>query len=175
MIKRIKKAPKTQRTYTKVFKNLKKKAEMLSQRKAGRSYVDLARHYGVDHTTIIYHCEKAGLLVFSDIQKRNEMLQKVIDGQSIEDVSILYEVPRTMIESYCIRAGIKGMKVQTSARLTPVGLSGPKRRMIAREKQYKKYRKFKGPSEKTEAQRKEEKEEIKKIKLEKLRVELLTY
>ena len=148
---------------------------MLSLRQSGRSYVDIARHYGVDHTTIIYHCEKAGLLLFSDDKKRQEMLQKVRDGQSVEDVAILYEVPSTMIESYCKRAGMKGMKIQNSSRLTSIHLSGPKQIMLAREKQYGKYRKFKSPSDKTEAERKKEAEEIKKIKLEKLRAELLAY
>ena len=35
--------------------------EMLVLRMAGATYNDLGRRYEVDHTTIIYHCKKAGI------------------------------------------------------------------------------------------------------------------
>lgn len=42
-----------------VFKDPEKKAEMISFRAKGYAYADIARYYGVDHTTIMYHCRVA--------------------------------------------------------------------------------------------------------------------
>lgn len=42
-----------------VFDDPAKKAEMLKYREQGYAYADIARLYGVDHTTIMYHCRKA--------------------------------------------------------------------------------------------------------------------
>lgn len=44
-----------------VFDDPKKKAEMIDLRKQGYSYLEISRKYGVDHTTIIYHCRIAGI------------------------------------------------------------------------------------------------------------------
>ena len=38
--------------------------EMLKLRSEGRSLISLARMYGVDHTTIIYHCQKYRIIPF---------------------------------------------------------------------------------------------------------------
>jgi hypothetical protein len=94
-----------------VFSEPAVKAEMLSLRRAGYSYIQIARKYGVDHSTIVYHCKKAGLLLFTDKWLLGEMLDKVRAGVDIDSVAILYGCSRTVIESYCHRAGITGIEV----------------------------------------------------------------
>lgn len=47
----------------KIFNDLDTRAQMLDLRRSGYSYKAIAIKYGVDHTTIIYHCRRAGLLL----------------------------------------------------------------------------------------------------------------
>lgn len=49
------------RNYSKVFRESGLLEEMLSLREEGWAYNQLARKYNVDHTSIRYHCIKAGL------------------------------------------------------------------------------------------------------------------
>lgn len=44
-----------------IFEDLDKLNQMLALRSLGHSASDLANHYGCDHSTIIYHCKRAGL------------------------------------------------------------------------------------------------------------------
>lgn len=103
-----------------VFRDPAIKAEMIALRDAGYSYKDIAIKYGVDHTTIIYHCRKAKMVVFGDPVIKKEMLDRVRSGGNIDEIAAHYGVNRTVIESYCHRSGIKGVSVtRTHVRLFP--------------------------------------------------------
>lgn len=92
-----------------VFDDPKKKAEMIALRLQGYPYGDIARKYNVDHTTIIYHCRVAGLLIFSDPFIRDEMLAKIAAGESTVKVAEFYNCLPSVVESWCRRSGMKGV------------------------------------------------------------------
>lgn len=62
-----------------------KKEEMVQLRKAGYSLTDIARKYGVDHTTIIYHCRAAGIKA-GDIHTKKGMKRLVPTAPKQKDV-----------------------------------------------------------------------------------------
>lgn len=45
----------------KIFDDLRRLNEMISARQSGVGPSELARRYGVDHSTIIYHCRRNGV------------------------------------------------------------------------------------------------------------------
>lgn len=49
-------------TYTKVFRDYNLLTEMLSLRAVGSSYMALGEKYGVDHSSIVYQCQKHGVI-----------------------------------------------------------------------------------------------------------------
>lgn len=92
-----------------VFDDLNLKNEMLELRRQGYAFTDLARKYGVDHTTIVYHCRKAGLLRFSDDPvARQQMLAAVAAGEPIDVVAARFGSTPAIVVSWCKRSKMKG-------------------------------------------------------------------
>lgn len=89
-----------------IFNDLEMKAEMLALRMEGYSFKDISRKYGVDHTTIIHHCRKAGLLIFEDPAKKEEMFSMMRKTKNVDKVALFYGVPRTVIKYHCAIAGV---------------------------------------------------------------------
>lgn len=87
-----------------VFTNPKKKAEMLNLRKQGHSYIAIGKKYGVDHTTILYHCKIAGFILSKEM--RNSILSLIKQGDSQEKVARELQINRTVVEFYCCRYGL---------------------------------------------------------------------
>lgn len=67
-----------------VFDDPKVKEQMLNFRLEGYSYTDIARRYDVDHTTIMYHCRKAGIAPAG-------IMVELPDGQTVLQK---YKLPR---------------------------------------------------------------------------------
>lgn len=84
------------------------KEEMLELRRQGYTFSDIARKYGADHSTIIFHCRAAGLALTGD-QKR-EMFDLIKEGQTVEEVGEQLGVDGSVIELYCIQHGVHGSK-----------------------------------------------------------------
>lgn len=79
---------------------------MLDLRRKGHSFSYIARQYGADHTTIIFHCQAAGLALTAE-QKRI-MWSLIRDGLSVEEVGEELGVDSTVIELYCSQHGVAG-------------------------------------------------------------------
>ena len=99
----------------KIFDDPKKKLEMLAYRVEGYSYLQLALHYQLHHTTSMYHCREANVLRV-DKSEREKMVKFVKAGKTIDEVAKMYKVPRTVVSSYCSRAGLKGHKFVSSGK-----------------------------------------------------------
>ena len=97
-----------------IFDNPTKRAEMLAYRAAGYTYPELALYYGVHHTTILYHCRKAGFMK-STRGEGEKMALLIKAGKTIDEVAKMYSVPSTVISSHyarhCARLGLKGFKI----------------------------------------------------------------
>lgn len=72
--------------YGHVFSDPKIKKEMLSLRKQGLSFPEIAALYHVDHSTIVYHCQNAGIspdrknkkiIIPKTIIAKQEILEKI--------------------------------------------------------------------------------------------------
>lgn len=102
------------------------KAEMLELRLKGYSYVELAKKYRVDHTTIIYHCQVAGLTVSRDV--RDTIFGLIKQGFSKEQVIEQLKISGTVVDFYCYRYGQEGTKIfgRTNLHLEPVAPRTPK-------------------------------------------------
>jgi DNA-binding CsgD family transcriptional regulator len=92
-----------------VFRNPKKKAEMLNFRSLGYTYPQLALYYGVDHSTLIYHVKKAGLLTITQ-KIRHSIVRQIEAGKTPKEMAEKYKIPETNVIAYCGRAGLKGYK-----------------------------------------------------------------
>lgn len=92
-----------------IFSNPKKKENMLILRIKNYSYEKIAARYGVDHTTIIYHCKEAGITLPIDI--RNKMYELIDDGIPIVDISGKLGISMEVIDLYTSIYGPSGKKV----------------------------------------------------------------
>ena len=125
-----------------VFDNPRIKREMLILRIKGYSYVLLSRRYGVDHTTVMYHCRRAGICLREGV--RDQMFQLIKNGITVADISkklnILEEVVTFHMEIFGIDGhrvfsrrgwGIQGLNIKL-----PPGVENPKeKKKIASEKE----------------------------------------
>jgi hypothetical protein len=113
------------------FSNQMIREEMLDFRRKGYSYIDIARKYNSDHTTILYHCRRAGLVLNEEL--KNELYSLVKKGFSAIDVGKKLNIPSTVVDFYCFRYGVRGKKLtcRTKLHLDPISIK-PKR--IKREK-----------------------------------------
>jgi hypothetical protein len=99
-----------------IFSNQNIKEEMLSLREHGYPYVDLARKYNCIHTTIIYHCRKAGLVLKE--KDREKLYDLVKKGMSASEVAKEMHIPSTVVDFYCFRYGVRGEKLLSRTRVT---------------------------------------------------------
>lgn len=111
-----------------VFDDPKKKEEMLAYRMAGYSYPQLALHYGVDHTTLIYHVRKAGFVKI-DKKKKDEIVKLMKGGADMKDVSKKYGISQVAISSYCCQAGLKGFKILSNEKKLVLSVGPPRTRI----------------------------------------------
>lgn len=117
--------PKKERVYP--FDDPDIKKEMLELRATGQwSFVKLADKYGVDKTTIQYHCAKAGYHVFKDPVKIAQLVDQIRrKSLTIDQAASKFGVPRTVIEYHCTRARISGIVI-VRPRWRPVKARKPK-------------------------------------------------
>ena len=92
-----------------VFDNPRVKREMLILRIRGYSYVLLSRRYNVDHTTIVYHCNQAGICLKEDV--RRQMFQLIKNNIPFSDISKRLGILEEVIKFYIGICGINGDKV----------------------------------------------------------------
>lgn len=81
-----------------VFDNPNVKREMLILRIKGYPYLVLARRYGVDHTTILYHCQYSGICLKENVREKMFILLRV--GMSIPDISQKLNILEDVIKFY---------------------------------------------------------------------------
>ena len=92
-----------------IFDNPRVKKEMLILRIRGYSSVTLARRYGVNHTTILYHCRQAGICITTQVRK--QLFQFIKNGLCIIDVSRKLNIPEDVIKFYTEIYGNNGDKL----------------------------------------------------------------
>lgn len=91
------------------FDNPTKLAEMLELRRQWYSYHDIAFRYGIDHSSVVYQCMKAGV---SLTKKQYALLcELVLEGFSIEAISERIGATNEVIEAYCLYYGVRGSNV----------------------------------------------------------------
>ena len=166
------------------------KEEMLDLRRQGYSYVEIARKYHADHTTILYHCKKAGLILGRDAIQRLFCLVK--QGLSAVDVGLRLHIPSTVVDFYCFRYGVVGNGIVFRTKTKLKSIVEPKPNGPVYSKLPKSLNQFTKVDErgvewimgvdnqwicmgKTEKQYRLEQVEEKKRILEKRRLEMLTY
>lgn len=91
-----------------VFDDEAKKKEMVSLRRKGISYLDLAHMYKVDHTTIMYHCVSS---LHKNLQRRRYGLKAEIIKMLKQEKTLLaigreYGVTKLEVEKCCEIFGI---------------------------------------------------------------------
>ena len=111
--------------YGHVFEDPKKKAEMLAYRAAGYSYLQLACYYGVDHSTLIYHCRKAGMVVPMKGDSRDKILELIKKGKTIKEVSKELNILESTISTFLSKEGVKGFKIVSNKKLLVLSLPCP--------------------------------------------------
>ena len=94
------------RRYERLFRDPEVKAEMLDLRRQGYTFSDIARKYGADCTTILFHCQIAGLALTMEQQK--EMRVLIRENLSVEEVGDRLGVNGSVITLYCTRNGVPG-------------------------------------------------------------------
>jgi biotin operon repressor len=82
----------------KIFSNHNRLEKMLRLRTAGYSYIYLAKLFNVDHTTVIYHCRKAGISITG--KKRKEMYLLMDKGVSKNQISSELGIGKEVVERY---------------------------------------------------------------------------
>lgn len=92
-----------------IFRNPKKKEEMLNLRIRGYSYERIAHKYKVDHTTIIYHCQVAGITL--PLRVRNEMYAFIKQSVPAADIALKLTISVDVINRYIAIYGQYGNKV----------------------------------------------------------------
>lgn len=80
---------------------------IISLRKAGRNYNQIAKELGCSKNTVWYHCEKAGLtdIGFKKVQVSDEIAQAIydfckIDGNTIAMASKRFDLSISTIKKY---------------------------------------------------------------------------
>ena len=73
-----------------VFKNKARKEELLQGRKNGLSIIALSKKFNVDHSTVIYHLQKAGLII--DKHERKKMIRDVKKTKNLTEVAKKYNI-----------------------------------------------------------------------------------
>lgn len=92
-----------------IFLNPKKKEEMLILRIKNYSYERIAKKYKVHHTTVIYHCQQAGITL--PWKLKDQMYEFIGRGVPIEEVSDRLSIPMDIINLYLALYGTNGSKV----------------------------------------------------------------
>lgn len=80
--------------------------EMLELRRQGHTFSDIARKYGADHTTVMFHCQAAGLALTA--AQKLEMYKLIREGLSVDDVGGELGVSGWLVEFYCNQNGVPG-------------------------------------------------------------------
>jgi transposase len=132
--------------YQKVFQNKEKREEMLELARKGLSWSEIARMYGVNHTSIMYHCAKAGIRSPFRTQKpkdrsllssafnnrentpashyvvtqlRSDIISLIVEEKMlVEDIADLYNVSLDTIVNYCKRNQINLEELYLRAKIT---------------------------------------------------------
>lgn len=96
------------------------KEEMIDYRRQGYSYVEIGRKYHVHHSTIIYHCQKAGLTLGENDRKK--VFDLIQEGFSASEVALKLNIPSTVVDFYCYRDNVEGEKLlfRTKLNLQPI-------------------------------------------------------
>jgi len=81
-----------------IFSNHNKLRKMLQLRIAGYSYLYLAKLFNVHHSTIMYHCQEAGISLNEG--KRKEMYRLINKKVSKENIATRLDITREVIEYY---------------------------------------------------------------------------
>lgn len=92
-----------------VFKDPAKLNEMLDLRRGAgpdSSYHSLADKYQVSHSSILYHCRKAGLMPFEKPEVLEEMLTLARAGTWYTELAEKYKVHPNVVLHYCHRAKV---------------------------------------------------------------------
>lgn len=112
--------------YTRVFRDPEVKAEMLSLRLQGYSFVELARKYDCDHTSVIHQCQLEGIALKKDTREALFALKD--QGFTPEQIAVQLKLSGTVVEFYCYRYGIRGNQIygRTYLHLEPVAPRPPK-------------------------------------------------
>ena len=95
-----------------IFDDPKKKSKMISLRRKGLSYLNLARMYKVHHSTIVYHCINS---LHKNLQRKKYGLKKDIEkllssGYNLTKIGREYGVSRLEIEKCCEVIGVAWYK-----------------------------------------------------------------
>lgn len=81
------------RNYIKVFRDKERLKQMLELANKGWSYVALGKHFGCDHTSILYQCRKNGVL--KNLYRKNRKLFFIKRNQfSIINNRKIYKINR---------------------------------------------------------------------------------
>ena len=87
-------------TYIKVFNDLDKLLEMLNLALDGVKYTDLGRKYDVDHSSIIYQCQKYGVSnkvsLSKNLSKEDLGIKEKNDSPDSLEEKPLFKVPMPM-------------------------------------------------------------------------------
>ena len=88
-------------TYRRVFTDPNVLLEMLKLRASGKSYVYLAKKYVVDHSSIIYQCEKYGVKRYESLKGGiKKEIKKKNTSIVYPDIIVLRERPVKHKEKY---------------------------------------------------------------------------
>ena len=86
-----------------IFEDGTKLIEMLSLRQQGVGPSELGRRYGVDHTTIIYHCKRNGLVMPRGMQQTitssGVVAQAVVITRTV-GISVASGMPRVILDAH---------------------------------------------------------------------------
>lgn len=88
-----------------VFNDPVKKAELFSLRADGYSVHQLARYFGVDHTTLLYHFKKAGIIPIS-YDLKQQVIKAIKDGMTMRQAARKYAIAFITVASMCVSAGM---------------------------------------------------------------------
>lgn len=98
-----------------IFIDPKVKAEMINLRKSGKTYKELATKYKVDHSSIVYHCQEAGLTLKNE--QRFALFTLAKQGLTTRQISKRLNLSGTVIDFYCSRHKVKRGCLKTNPNL----------------------------------------------------------
>ena len=103
----------------KAFRNKEQNIkELISLRLKGYTITDIARKYKVDHSSIIYHLQKAGVALKKNV--RDELLRLAIRGYSLGAITKSLGIPSPVVEYYCVHHGIQIVPKKKKVILPPL-------------------------------------------------------